>query len=210
MTERPGVLAPLEQKSSTLFLVAGFLLAVFAANTAARVFTDGGVAQIHGIVGPAGFAVGLAGLLGLYPGIADDGGTLARLAGIVAAIPFVGWFVTAVVGIGNVLGVLPDASVVLPGVAFVGVFLTTMLAFILFGVASLRTGAHSRSVGLVLLVPAIPFLTLILVVQAIPAVEWGEFVIDSGHALAHLAVGIALRGRLVPRSRTEPAPDATP
>lgn len=210
MSDRSGFLAPLADHSPRVFLVAGGLLAVFAANTGARIFTDGGVTAIHSAVGPAGFFVGLVGLLGLYPGIVDERGILGRLVGIVAAVPLVGWFVITVFGLGNTIGVAPDATVVLPGPAFIVVFLLTMLAYILFSIATLRTDAHSRTVGVLLFAPAIPFLTLILVVQAIPGVEWGEFVIDSGHALAHLAVGIVLRGRTVTTDHSEPAPDATP
>lgn len=210
MTDRPGVLAPLGDKSPALFLTAGGLLAVFAANTAARTFADGGVPAIHDSVGPAGFFVGLVGLLGLYPVLADDAAVLGRLAGIVAAIPLVGWFLLAVFGLGDAVGVLPDASVVLPGAVLIVVFPLTMLAYVLFSIASLRSPANSWTVGLVLLAPVLPFLTLILVVQTGPAVEWGEFVIDSGHALAHLAVGIALRTTVSSEPRTEPTPDATP
>lgn len=210
MSERTSVLTPLEEKSPTLFLIAGGLLVVFAANTGARTVADGGVPAIHSIVGPAGFFVGLVGLLGLYPGIASDGAILGRLAGIVAAIPLVGWFVITVWGIGNSIGVVPGMSVVIPGPVVIVVFLTTMLAYILFSIACLQSRSYSQSVGLAVLAPAIPFLTLILVVQAFPPVEWGEFVIDSGHALAYLAVGIAVRAKVVPSTQTEPAPDATP
>lgn len=210
MTDDTSFLTPLEAKSPTMFLLAGGLLVVFAANTGARTLADGGVPAIHSIVGPAGFFVGLVGLLGLYPGIADDGAILSRLAGIVAAIPLVGWFVITVWGIGTAVGVLPGMSVVFPGPAVIVVFLTTMLAYILFSVACLRSRTHAQSVGLAVLAPAIPFLTLILVVQALPPVEWGEFVIDSGHALAYLAVGLAVRTKVASSTRSEPTPDATP
>lgn len=201
---------PLDGTSPTLFLVAGGLLAVFAANTGARVFAGMGYPPVHSILGPAGFFVGLVGLFGLYPTLADGSPWLARVVAVVAAIPLVGWFVITVFGIGSSAGVLPDVSVVLPGALVIVVFLTTMLAYVLFGVTSLRAGVYSRTVGLVLLVPAIPFLTLIVAVQALGPVEWAEFVIDSGHALAHLAVGFALRTQGIPTECEEPAADATP
>lgn len=207
MTDSARLLEPIEGKSATLFLVAGGLLLVFAANTAARVFAGAGLPAVHSFVGPAGFFIGLLGLFGLYPGLAGGGSVLPRVTVLIALIPLVGWFVITTFGLGNTLGLLPAVSVILPGATVIVVFLSTMLSYLLVGATSLSVGAYSRTVGLVLLVPAVPFLTLILVVQAIPPVEWGEFVIDSGHALAHLAVGIALWSRRPTAARPASAPD---
>lgn len=210
MAGKDSVLAPLDGRSPTLFLVAGGLLVIFAANTGARVFTDMGYSTVHSIFGPAGFFVGLVGLFGLYPGLADRSPWLARIAASVAAIPLVGWSVITVFGIGNSAGILPDLSVVFPGAFVIVVFLTTMIAYILFAATSFHAGIHSQIVGLVLLAPAIPFLTLIVAVQVLGPVEWTEFAIDSGHALAHVAVGIVLRNGGVPTDRAGPAPGSTP
>lgn len=210
MTDSSGVLEPLEGKSATLFLVAGGLLLVFAANTAARVFAGAGLPAVHSFVGPAGFFVGLLGLFGLYPGLVHRGSVLARLTAVVAAVPLVGWFVIAVFGIGDTVGLLPDASVVLPGAAFILVFMLTMVTYLLAGTVSLRTDVHSLTIGLLLLAPAVPYLMLILAVQVFLPAAWGEFVIDSIHALAHLALGIALWNEGTPAGRTALAPDSTP
>lgn len=211
MTDSTDVLEPLGGKSATLFLVAGGLLIVFAANTGIRTFTEGGYSAVHSIFGPGGFFLGIVGLFGLYPALAGQTSKLARVAGVVAAIPAVGWFVITVFGIGNAAGVLPGMSVVFPAVFPILVVLTTVLTYVLFGATSLRAGIHSRVVSIALLAPAVPFLTLIvgLAVLAGP-VEWVEFVIDSGHVLAYLAVGIALRTEDVPADRAEPAAEATP
>lgn len=210
MTGSGDVLEPLDRKSATLFLAAGGLLVVFAANTGARVFADGGVSAVHAILGPGGFFLGVLGLLGRYPALAGRAPSLARAAGVVAAIPAIGWFLIALFGAGNSAGVLPGVSVVFPAAFPILVFLTTVLAYVLFGVASLGVGAHSRAVSLALLVPAVPFLALIVGVAVLGPVEWAEFVIDSGHALAHLGVGLALRSRSGRGHRAEPAADATP
>lgn len=209
MTDSSGLLEPIEGQSGTLFLIAGGLLLVFAANTGARVFAGMGLSTVHSFFGPAGFFVGLLGLVGLYPGLAGRGSVLARVTVLVAVVPLVGWFVIAAFGLGSTLGLLPAVSVVLPGVTVIVVFLTTMLSYLLVGATTLNDGAYSRTVGLVLLVPAVPFLTLMLAVQALPPVEWAEFVIDSGHALAHLAVGIILRSGRTPANRPASAPDPT-
>lgn len=210
MTDRTGVLDQIEGKSATLFLVAGGLLVVFAANTGARTFADAGVSAVHSIFGPAGFFVGIVGLFGLYPALADRSPLLARAAAVVAAVPLVGWFVVAGAGIGSTARVLPGASVLLPGPAFIVVILTTLLAYVLFAATSLRTDAHSRTVGVLLLAPAAVFLTLIVGAQVLPPAEWLEFAIDSGHALALLAVGGALRADGVPTEPARAAPDSTP
>lgn len=211
MTDSTGVLEPFEGKSATLFLAAGGLLVIFAANTGARVFTDGGYSAVHSTVGPAGFLLGIVGLLGLSPALAGRTPKLARVAGVVAAIPAVGWFVIAVFGIGRAAGILPGMSVVLPvPVVPVLVILTTILTYVLFGVADLRAGVHLRAVSFALLVPAVPFLLLIVGLAVLGPVEGAEFAIDVGHALAHLTVGIALRTAGVPDDRAEPAAEATP
>jgi hypothetical protein len=211
VTERTSPIGPIDGKSAILFLVAGGLLVVFATNTAARAFADAGVPAIHSVFGPAGFFVGTLGLFGLYPSLADRRSGLARVAGVVTAIPLVGWFAIAAVGVGSTAGVLPDASVVLPGIAFVVVFLTTILAYLLFGATSLRAGVHSRTVSVLLLAPAGVFLVLIVGVQspAIPATATTEFVVDSGHALVHLAIGVALRTEGTPADRVDSAADTT-
>lgn len=210
MTDKAGPLAPVEGKSAVLYLVAGGLLVVFAANTAARVFAGMGTQPIHNFVGPVGFFVGLLGLFGLYPGLAGRGSVLARVTALVAVIPLVGWFVITVFGIGNTVGVLPDISVVLPGAAVIMVFVATMLTYLLAGTTSLRSDAHSLAVGLLLLAPAIPYLMLILAVQVLLPAAWGEFVIDSVHALAHLALGAALWTEGATADTPASAADPTP
>lgn len=206
---RSSVLAPLEGKSAVLYLVAGGLLVVFAANTAARVFAEMGTQPIHNFVGPAGFFVGLLGLFGLYPGLARRGSVLARLTAVVAVLPLVGWFVITVFGIGETVGVLPSVTVVLPGAAVIVVFVATMLTYLLAGTTSLRTDAHSLTLGLLLLAPAVPYLLLILAVQVFLPVAWGEFVIDSIHALVHLALGAALWNEGATAGATASAADPT-
>jgi len=210
MADSTGVLDPLDGKSTVLFLAAGGVLVVFAANTGARVFADAGLSPVHSIFGPGGFFLGLVGLLGLYPALADKASTWARIAGVVAAIPAIGWFIITVFGLGNTAGILPGMSVVFPAAFPILVFMTTMVAYVLFSAASLRAGFHSRTTSIVLLAPAVPFLMLIVGMAVLGPVEWAEFVIDGGHALAYLAVGMVLRGEGVLTDSAEPAAEATP
>lgn len=210
LRDSPAVLDPLDKKSAPLFLIAGGLLVVFAANTGARVFADAGISAVHSFVGPAGFALGLLGLLGLHPALADRTPWAANVAGAVAVIPTVGWSVITVFGIGSAAGILPGMSVVFPAVFPILVFLTTILAYILFGVASFRAGVNPRRISTVLLVPVVPFLALIAGAAVLGPVEWAEFAIDTGHALAHLIVGTALLTEGVPTAGADPAAEATP
>lgn len=205
----PNSKNPLEATSGHLFLIAGGLLLLFAVNTGARIFADAGIPAIHDTVAPAGFFLGLLGLIGVYPALAEARPVVGRVAAVVAAIPLIGWFVIAVFGIGNVIGVLPGMSAVLPEAVVIIVFPATVLAYLLFGAASLSTESQTRA-GLVLFVPAIPFLGLIVVVGAVGPITWGEFVIDSGHALAHLTVGLVLRTGIFPAEGVRPTPDSTP
>lgn len=206
------LLEPLGGKSARLYLIAGVLLLVFAANTGARTFADAGVDAVYSFFGPAGFFVGFAGLLGLYPALVDRRPRLARVAAAVAAIPLVIWFVVAGVGLGSAAGVLPDASVVLPAPVFIAAFPLTILAYLLFGATSLRADVHSRAVGVLLLAPAAVFLTLMVAVQspAVTGVNGLEFLIDTGHAVAHLAIGAALWTGDASPDHAAAAADSTP
>lgn len=210
MRDSPNVLEALKGKSAILFFIAGGLLVVFAANTGARVFTNMSYSAVHSTFGPAGFFFGIVGLFGVYPTLAGQTPWGARVAAVVAAIPAIGWLVITVFGIGSTAGFLPGLSVVFSPVFPILVFLTTILAYISFGIGSLRGGVHSRAVGIALLVPAVPFVTLIVGVAILGPVEWTEFAIDGGHALAHLAVGVTLRTRGLSANRAEPAVEATP
>lgn len=209
MTDSTGVLEPIGGKSATLYLAAGTLLAVFAANTGARTFADAGVPVVHSVVGPAGFLVGFLGLYGLYPALADRSPRVARVAAVAATVPLAGWFAIVVAGAGSAAGMIPGASVVLPGAVFVAVFPLTVLAYVLFAAASLRADVHSPTVGVLLLAPAATFLGLMVGVAALPPAESLEFVVDAGHSLGHLAIGAALRVDGVRTAHPEPAPDST-
>lgn len=210
MTTSARVFEPLDGKSPTLFLIAGGLMVVFAASTGLRVFTDASYPAVHNIFGPAGFFVGIIGLVGLYPALVNRVPVLARIAVIVAAIPAIGWFIITVFGIGSTVGVLPGMSVVFPPVFPIVVFLTTVLAYIVFGVSSLRSGGHSKTLSLVLFGPAVPFLALMVAVGsgAVASSGGAEFAIDIGHALAYLAVGVSLQNEAPPTERSEPVADS--
>lgn len=202
MTRRDGVTGVLDGKSATLFLLGGLLMVAFATNTTLTTFTGSGYPVIQSVAGPAGFALGTLALFGLYPTLAERTPRLARVAAAVAVFPAIGWTVIVLGGVATTAGVLP-AEASPPVVIPIGTIATTLLAFLLFGITTLRADAHSRLVGILLLVPAAMF--VLLMARLAP-----PFVIDSGHLVGILGTGIALRASDTPAERGDPTFDATP
>lgn len=196
MTDRNGMLRALEGKTPALFLVAGVVMIIFAANTYLKTFTGTSYPVVQGVVAPVGFFVGVIGLIGLYSGLAGRASTLARVAAVVTGIAALGWVVIVVASIVS-QGEPSGPLAVVPLVTIVSM----ILAFALFGITSLRSGIHSRVVGVLLLVESAMFL---LVIAGVPG-----FLIDTGHVLAYLGIGIALWTTDLPSDSADPAPDST-
>lgn len=201
MSDYSGRLAPIERRSPMVFVIAGGLLFIFAANTTARTFFGESWPVVQSLIAPTGFFVGALGLLSLYPALLDRTPMTARAGGLIAGITAVYWLVIAVGSIGDVVGSLPPSTDVFPMVVFMGVYVVTILAYLVVGVGSLRAGVRSRIVGVFILGPAVMF--LLLLTRAAPT-----YVIDIGHALFHLGVGVGLWTAGIPSDRTEPAPDS--
>lgn len=196
----------LENWSPVLFLFAGGLVIGHAAIRGVEAFTD--VAPPPDVFGPTGYLLAVLGLLGLYPALADRTPRLARTAAVVAAVPLVGWVIISASSFGEVAGVLPSESWVLPGVFFVVHLVTMVLTYVLFGVASLRAGVHSRTVGRLLLVPPALFVVMMAGGATVGYSAPGAFVVGSGLALAHLSIGAVLWAG-TPTDHQAPSADAT-
>jgi len=203
MGANDGLLESLERRSATVFLVAGGLLTVFALNTAARTFLGQSYPIVQGLVAPAGFFVGVLGLLGLYPGLAERTPTSARVAGALAGITAVYWIVIVAASLGETAGIFPASEELFPMAFFLGVYVAMLLTYAVNGAVILHAGVHSRIVGLLVLGPALMF--GLLMARAAP-----NFVVDAGHALFHLGVGTVLWSEGILSDRTDPAIDATP
>ncbi|ADB60799.1 hypothetical protein Htur_1914 [Haloterrigena turkmenica DSM 5511] len=205
----------LEQWSPTAFLVAGASLVVFAALLGYEALTD--ISAPEDIFGPPGFFLAMVGLLGIYPALADRVPRLARVSAAGAAVAAVGWLLITVFALIEAAGILPaleeigafgGAIILLSGVAMI-------LAYVGTGVASLRTGIHSRYLGLLLLAP--PAVFCVMLVQAALFAQFGLFsearmawsavVLSGGQALAHVGIGYLLRNESDPAGRVEPLPD---
>lgn len=197
-----GVPGLLDGRSSTLFLAAGALMVAFAANTGLETFTGTSYPIVQNTVGPAGFLLGVLGLLGLYPVLADRTPTLARVAAAVALVPAAGWSIIVVGSVGETAGLLPGLAgplAVIPILAIGG----TVLTYTLFGVTTLRAGVYPSVLGVLMLVPAAMFAMLLSGVGT-------AFIVDVGHVVGHLGVGIVLWTAGVPTDTAGPATGATP
>lgn len=197
----------LERRSPTLFVIGGGLVVGHAALRGIEAFT--GMATPPDVFGPTGYLVALVGLFGLYPALADRMPTLARVAAVVAAIPLMGWVVISAWSFGEVAGVLPSQSEAFPGVFYMVHLVTVILTYGLFGVATLRTDVHSGTVGVLLLMPPALFIVMITGAAIVGTSAFGAFLIGSGLALIHLAIGATLRTGSSPANHETPAEDVT-
>lgn len=145
------------------------------------------------VFGPTGHLVALLGLVGLYPVLADRTPMVARVASAVVTVGLMSWAVMVVTRFLAVAGIISAVSNVLPGVFFLFLFATTILAYVLFGGAILRVGEGSRIVGILVLAPGILILVA-LVGSAIARVTALEgLIIGGGLTLSMLTLGHILR-----------------
>jgi hypothetical protein len=86
--------------------------------------------------------------------------------------------------------------------------LTTILGFMLVGVASLWTSTPSRRIGLLVLGPPVVNIVMIVTAPMNPP-QWSSFVISALWTGAILAVGFALRSEDGPTEHTTASADAT-
>lgn len=197
----------LERKSPTLFLIAGAILVVHAVHHGLEAFVDVHYPLHHEVpFGVAGMILGFVALLGLYPRVVDRTPKLARAGAVFAILGAVGWFVTGATALAEDLGMTPPAWL---GAFGLLIFLGIILGYLAFSVASLRTTALSRTTGLALLTPLLVMAMNISIVQLGYSSPEGQFAVSSGFALAHLAIGGALRTEEVPPERAESASEAT-
>jgi len=200
-------LRPLEQWSPTLAFAASVLFVGHATVRTIEAFST--ASPPADVFGPAGYvAAGLA-LLGLVPSLFHEAPNSSRLAATLSLATVTGWALIACWTFGTAAGMLPPAEAVFPAALFAVVVLSTLLVYLVFGAVSLRTAAHSRTLGLLLLAPAgvLVFLMAGAVVSSV-APEMGPIAVGWGLALSHGAIGATL---VVGRSTTDRvAPSAEP
>lgn len=179
-----------EQWSPMLFLIGGGLLVGHAAIEGIEAFTD--LTPPPDVFVSTGHLVALVGLVGLYPVLVNRTPRVARTAIAVAVVPIVGWVVMTAAKLLAVTGTITSLNHVLPEVLIMLVVGSTILTYALFGAATLRVDEESRTVGLLVLAPAV--LVVVLLVDAtltgVSALDGA--LIGGGLALSMLTLGYRL------------------
>lgn len=195
----------LDRWSPTLFLVGGGLVVGHAAVRGIEAFTA--TAPPPDVFGPPGYLLALLGMLGLYPALVERTPRVARLAAVVALVPLVGWVGLSAVSFAAAAGVSAVQSPEGLEVLFVAHIVGVVLTYVLFGLASLRAGVHSRPIGLLLLMPPVLISGMMAGAAVIGYSAFGAFVIGGTQALVHLTIGDVLRRD--PTESPAPAGDVT-
>lgn len=212
---RTGSIVPwnaLETWRAGAFLVAGTFFIGFVIRNGIIAFGDGfsesATAALYlAFVVPAEVAA-YVGLLGLYPRLSVVAPRLAAvgaaLAGIaaVAVVGFAG-------GVGaSLLAAGPPEPPAVSQLLWLVTLATTISAFVVFGVAGLRTEVPSRTVGVVLLLPPATYVVMMTGMFAGYAPEWSTFALSPIQAAAHVGIGLAIRNSDAQADRVEASLDS--
>lgn len=208
------VLRTLERWSAEAFLLAGVLLLASPAHIVLELFVNIPLPSwlVASFIMP-GLIATLVGLGGLYPQIAERASWMATLGGLFTTLAGA----TIVVLLGWILAdsVLTTASGMAPGsppdTAFPILAVSMMLAFVLFGTASLRVTVPSRLVGALLLSFALPWIVSLVATtvygHALP--RWLTLAIYTPIPVVILATGYTLRTESLSVARENSAIDTT-
>lgn len=209
MTAHNGIWKLLDQWSGTAFVVGGLLMVVDAVFVAANILTGSESFLLLGqsFVGGA-WTIALIGLLGLYPGLADRSRWLSRAGALFTVIGVVVFATMAAASLAYYAG-LPPGEYSNIGMYFIpGVLIGSVLGFVTFSIASLRTDTHSWTVGILLLIPPILVLTNILRFIAGNESVLLTFAIVVADALTMLSIGYVLQSRSPATEPPKPTADS--
>jgi len=207
MAYNSTVWATIERWSPIAFLAAGGL---FVLPTA--IFGFGAVTGTGNVVSPAVIFVLMLvvfiGLLGLYPRLAKADSSLALGGvGLLAVTAAVIISTLAVVALPTELRLGKPHILAIVTTVVVG----STLTFATFGVASLRTGVHSRLVGGLLLAMAAGDLSIFVAMQVYgdPSPAWVSFVVGVLFVVSLGSIGYVLRTEITPAESSESTGDVT-
>ena len=195
----------LERMNPTLFLVAAGFFLINAVIVVSGITT--GSERMTTLLGEtfnaAGWAVALVGLLGLYPGVADRNRWLSRAGAVCATIGVVVFTILSLLSFAFYVRIIEGSIQNLVPLILPGVILGGVLSFLLFGVSSLRTGAHSRVIGALLLVP--PLIVVLNIFRGAAGFGSQYFLLGivSGLFVVMLGIGVRLRSSSSPTHPTE-------
>jgi hypothetical protein len=172
----------LERRRSTAFLIAGLMFAVDAAIIAAVIGPLGEqyIPLVQAFIA-AGWTAGFVGLLGVFPGLADRSRRLAQAGAVFVGIGLLVFVSMGIVSLAYFSNTLSGDLDTLVTILFPGIIIGSVLGFVTFGAATLRTGVHARSVGV-----------LFVVMGLIPVVNIGRTIAGIQSRTATLAIVVAL------------------
>jgi hypothetical protein len=190
----------LEEWSASAFVTAGVLFLALAALSGLTLL-DGvsHPAWLMGVMGTGGTVAAFVGLAGLYPGLREGSPTLARSGLAAVVVAGIGLFVFPLCLLGGKSGVPIPAP---PIVAFVAAMGAIVLAFLLFGLGSVRGDDHPPSVGLLMLALVGTFVVLLgadLHYGGAPA--WVDVAVNAIQAPLLVGIGYLLPVRATPTGR---------
>lgn len=196
----------LERWTPRLFVLASVFLLVGAANSGLA-FLDNGYAfdEWVGLVLELGRVAALLGAAGLSVQVAKRNAWLGNLNRVVASLAVV--LVTALIALATLetAGILVDPIGVIGLVAYV----LSVGTFLVVGIGVVRTGAHSRLIGGLLLANVVALLVVFFGRLVVP-LDLLAAVVPGVQVLLYLGIGYDLRGRGIPNRQTAPATDTTP
>lgn len=199
-----STLDSLERLSPTLWFVSGGIGVVYASLYGMEALV-GTYPSVRALFGPVMNVAAFLALLGLYPGLVDRRPWLARVGGGFAALATVGSFVALL----EAAGAVSDEATWFVVSQLVSIVLGMSLAFLAFGAGSLRSELHSRTVGVLLLVPALIMVLNLGVVIGGYASPEGRLLVSGLWAVTYLAIGISLRTDGGSSVSATPTPDTS-
>lgn len=179
-----------ERWSPRLYLIAGAVLAVYATLNGVVALTD---MAIEPNVFQAGYIAGFLGLLGLYPGLADQRPLLARAGAGAAALGVIAFSVFTASHLAELVGIASGnppgwgAFAIMAAIGFV-------VGYLAVGIVVIQAEVYSRAVGLLLLLPGVIIILMFASMATGVASPGSVFVVSAGQAMTHLAIGSTLKG----------------
>ncbi|QLG49029.1 hypothetical protein [Natrinema halophilum] len=206
MAERDGVLSTLERRSPTLYLIAAVVMIVFLVNSALRTYQGTSYPAIQQFIAPAGFLIGLVGLMGLYRPLSDRARRLAQVSLAVAVLSALNWTAIVAAGLLETAGSIPE-NATFQAITGVLALFSMVFAYGLFGVTSMQTGAYRRVISGFLLLEAVTFVAM--VANSAASLGAPVLIFEASHFVAYLGLGIAHRGVDTQADRADPTADPT-
>jgi hypothetical protein len=206
MAECAGVLTTLGRKSATLYLIAAGIMVVFLLNMALRTYQGASFSVVQQFIAPAGFLIGLIGLLGLYRPLSERAHRLAEISLAVAVLSAVNWTIIIAAGLLETAGAIPE-NATLQAITGILALFSMVFAYGFFGLTSSLTGTYRRAISGFLLLEALTFIAMV----ANTAASLGApvLIFEASHLVVYLGLGIVHRGARTEADQTDATTSST-